>query len=328
MAKKVYIVILNWNGWRETVECLASVFQNDYINYQVIVCDNASTDNSVSNIIAWAEGRLPAQINLPKDIGLLSDCVKPVDYSVLDAKAGFAYSEAYLKKQLIIINTGANLGFAGGNNVGIRFAQSQGNGDYFWLLNNDTVIAKDSLSQLIKVVESDKNIGICGSKLMYYHDPNQLQALGGSYNKYLGTTKFILTEHDLAGMDYVVGASMLVSKDFLDKVGLMNEEYFLYYEEMDWATRGKNKFTLACALKSLVYHKEGATIGGSNRNINQKSYTADYYMVRSRLLFARKYYKRYLPTVYAGLVVTIINRVRRRQFDRIGMILKLALGKD
>lgn len=289
MQPKVDIIILNWNGWQDTIACLESIFRNDYKNYNIIVVDNFSTNDSVDRIRNWA----------------LKE-----------------------KHKINLLKVDSNRGFAGGNNVGIKFALSQDHPSYIWLLNNDTIIMKDSLAKVVAKAITDKTIGICGSKLLYYQNPSQIQALGGTYNKYFGTSRFIIKPEQLYHMDYVVGAAMLVSKEFLETIGLLNEEYFLYYEELDWAVRAKGKFKLACATDSVVYHKEGASTGGNNRSKNKKSYMADYYSIRSRLLFSKKYFPQYMPTVYLGLLVTIFNRIIRGQFDHIGMIFRLACNLE
>ena len=108
---------------------------------------------------------------------------------------------------------------------------------------------------------------------------------------------------------------MLVSRQFVESVGLLAEDYFLYNEEIDWATRAKGLYTLAYAAKSTVYHKEGASIGGSNFKLAQKSRTSDFYMIKSRIMFARKFYPYTLPTVYLGLGATMVNRMRRGQWS-------------
>ena len=115
---------------------------------------------------------------------------------------------------------------------------------------------------------------------------------------------------------------MFVKKEFIDEIGLMSEEYFLYYEELDWAYRCKGKYKITCAIDSVVYHKEGKSTGG-RINKNNKSYTSDYYNIRSRLIFSHKYLRKYLFFVYLGLFVTIINRIKRKQFNRILMICKI-----
>jgi len=320
-GKKVYVLILNWNGWADTIACLESVFQNTYTNFQVIVCDNGSTDASMDKIKKWANGSLTATISTNLVIGR---CPKPIAYTevlINDINRG----ENIVNEPLILIETGNNFGFAGGNNVGLRFALAQNNFDYVWILNNDTVVCKDSLTELVNTMEADTSIGICGSKLMYYDTPTKVQSLGGKYNKVLGISNHIVDKNDSLNIDYVVGASMLVSKVFIETIGFMQEDYFLYYEDLDWSVRGKKFFKLAYNLNSVVYHKEGASTGGNTKDKDNKSKISDYYSIRNRVLFTKKNFMWWLPTVYLGLIMTIVNRMRRKQYSRVWMILKIIL---
>ncbi|MDD4721926.1 MAG: glycosyltransferase family 2 protein, partial [Acidaminococcaceae bacterium] len=269
----------------------------------------------------WANGSLTATISTNLVIGR---CPKPIAYTevlINDINRG----ENIVNEPLILIETGNNFGFAGGNNVGLRFALAQNNFDYVWILNNDTVVCKDSLTELVNTMEADTSIGICGSKLMYYDTPIKVQSLGGKYNKVLGISNHIVDKNDSLNIDYVVGASMLVSKVFIETIGFMQEDYFLYYEDLDWSVRGKKFFKLAYNLNSVVYHKEGASTGGNTKDKDNKSKISDYYSIRNRVFFTKKYFKWYLPTVYLGLVLTIVNRVRRKQYSRVWMILKIIL---
>jgi hypothetical protein len=107
----------------------------------------------------------------------------------------------------------------------------------------------------------------------------------------------------------------------------MCEDYFLYFEELDWATRAKGKFSLAFASRSVVYHKEGGTIGTKSDPM-EKSFLSDYFSLRNRLVFTRKHHPVALPTVWFGLFVALANRLRRGQIDRARMILRLIVGKN
>jgi len=323
-SKKVYVLILNWNGWADTIACLESVFQNTYSNFQVIVCDNGSTDGSREKIKQWANGSQKAVLPEGMPAGEIGLCSKPISYAEVLVK-DITNENNIVNAPLIFIEIENNLGFAGGVNIGLRFALAQKDFDYVWLLNNDTIIVKDSLTELVRTMNADASIGICGSKLMYYDAPDQIQALGGKYNKFIGTSSHIVEKKGLLNIDYVVGASMLVSKVFIEKIGLMQEDYFLYYEDLDWSMRGKKFFKLACNLNSVVYHKEGASAGGNTKDKNTKSKISDYYSIRNRVLFTKKYFIEYLPTVYLGLILTIVNRVRRKQYNRVWMVLKIML---
>ena len=167
--------------------------------------------------------------------------------------------------------------------------------------------------------------------------PDKVQAWGGAkYNKWLGTTQMLGAFTRAGGpvdsnrveskLAYISGASMLVSKPFLEQIGLMREDYFLYFEEIDWAMRAKSRYQLCYAAGSIVYHKEGGSIGTNSVVPKEKSLTADYYGVRSRLLFTRYFFPWCLPFIYLGLLPVLVNRLRRRQWKRVGMILSLACG--
>ena len=208
-APAVTIVLLNWNGWRDTDACLVSLAGLEYPNYEIIVVDNASTDGS----------------------------------------------EAELKKRypnLTLLQSGTNLGFAGGNNVGLRYALAHG-AQYVWLLNNDTLVEPDALGKLVAKFQREPDLGLCGSTLVYESQRDTVQALGGArYNRWLGTVQHI-GQHERwpqavdevrveQRLSYLIGASTLVSKAFLERVGLLQEDYFLYFEELDWAVRARGAF--------------------------------------------------------------------------------------
>jgi len=334
-----YILILNWNGWKDTIECLESVFRIAYPDCRVVLCDNGSTDGSLEQIKAWAEGHL--DVWLPKDSPLRHLSFPPVpkpmrcvEYNRAQAEMGGRPDD--MNAPLVLIQTGANLGFAGGNNVGLRYALAQDDFEYVWLLNNDSVIQADALTHMVRRMEERPRAGMCGSTLLYYHEPDKVQALGGArYNKWLGVTRPIgllqpanlpvNTDYVERRMSYVAGASMLVSRSFLCEIGLMCEDYFMYYEELDWALRAHGAFGLAYARDAIVYHKEGVSIGATARQVNEKSWVSDYHSVRNRLALTRKFVPLALPTVYLGLLGIIVNRMLRRQWDRVGMVARIML---
>lgn len=335
----VYVLILNWNGWEDTIECLESVFRNDADDYRVIVCDNDSRDDSIAHIKAWADGRLDVALPLNHRLRSLSfpPLRKPIIYAEYDrATAEIGGDKIHGGTKLVLIQTGSNLGFAGGNNVGLRYALARDDFDYVWLLNNDTVIKCDALEHMVARMQGMPSAGVCGSTLLYYSMPDMVQACGGgTYNKWLGTTQMLGSFSPIGSitadiveekMIFVAGASMLVSKAFLQQIGLMEEKYFLYYEEIDWSTRAGKRFRLCYAQDSLVYHKEGSSIGTNSTEPQKKSLTADYYGVRSRLIFTNHFFPWCLPFIYIGLIPVLMNRIRRMQWRRVAMIVSLAVG--
>lgn len=326
MQLKVYIVILNYNGYLDTIECLESIFELEYSNFHVIVCDNDSTNNSVEHIKEWGEKFYCKKLGTR--IAVHEYC--------WSNEASFANS-CDTNNVLTIIRTGSNLGYAHGNNIGMKFALEQGDADFFWILNNDTVVDKLALAHLVDKMNNNNNIGICGSSLIYYWDKQTVQALGGSkYNTFIGTMnsigvgtifieKKIEEEVIEAQIDCIVGASMLVSKNFLLNIGYMEENLFLYFEEIDWATRAKGLYKLGYSKKSIVYHKEGRSTGGGNltNRKRERSCLSDYYGIRNRIYITKKFFRYALPTIYLSVIISMYLRVIRGQFDRATMIFNI-----
>jgi len=167
VVMKVAIVLLNWNTWRDTLECLESIFKLDFPNFRVILCDNNSADGTLEKVQAWAQGTLPADLPAEPLTRLGSPPLpKPMAYTLYqrtEAEQGGTSSDDV---PLVLIQTGANLGYAGGNNVALRYILARREFDYVWLLNVDTVVDPAALRKLIEVSESDKKIGMTGSTLL------------------------------------------------------------------------------------------------------------------------------------------------------------------
>lgn len=332
--KKVYILLVNWNGWGDTIECLESVFRSDYQGFRVVVCDNGSADGSLEYLCGWAEGKLDTLARNPALREFSSPpCNKPVNFHVYDREVAERAGEAGSDPFLVLIRNGENLGFAGGNNVGLRYILGRGDASYIWLLNNDTVIRPDTLHHLVARMEERPDAGMCGATLLHYEDPERVQALGGGYycqwiglpwhqGRLKNATNPVNVERVERWMNYVVGASMLVTRQFVEEIGLMCEDYFLYFEETDWAIRARDKFSLVYAANAVVYHKIGGSIGTSS-NPMQKSRTCDYFSIRNRLFFTRRYYPLALPSVVAVLIGALIVRALLGKGDRVRLIWKL-----
>lgn len=329
------IVILNWNGWKDTVECLESVFRLDFSCFRVIVCDNASNDGSLEKVKSWADGRLDVAasgVRLKAASNRLSKPIRWVEYNREQAETGGFVDE---DAPLVLIQTGANLGFAGGNNVGLRYVVSRGDCDYVWILNNDTVVEPDALTHLVASMKNKPGSGMCGSKLVFYHQPSKVQAYGGAaFDARRGVVtplgQFQSTDAacDTASIErqtaYVVGASMLVSRPFLEDVGLMSEDYFLYFEEIDWAFRAYGKFNLAYSNDSVVYHKEGGSIGSSSTS--EPSVISTRYLYRNRVLFNWKFNRTNFVRVLFRIGFELLVLLKRKQYKTAKIALRSTLS--
>lgn len=334
MTEKVYVIVVNYRGTEDTIECLESLLKSDYPYFQIIAVDNSEKNEFVAQLEGWVKGNhISIQTKFPNLIFPLEE--KPLSAVFIeenDLVANVAYDQ-----KLIIVRSTLNRGFAAANNLALQYMLGQNDFSFAWLLNNDTVVEKGTLSSMIECAQADMTTGILGSKLLLYHQPDYLQAVGGSYNRWLGKVKEIgFKEKDLGQwddrkpiIDYVIGASMLVRKKFIEQVGVMEEDYFLYYEELDWAIRGKRKgWKSGFCPEARVYHKRGASINKENKSGNSRM--ADFYSVRNRVLITRKYFPYALITLYPSFIKFIINRIRLKQFRRISMMLKIlfAPGKQ
>lgn len=314
----VYIIVLNWNGAKDTLACIDSLINLENVQFRIVICDNASSDGSYQEIYNSLSIN-PLNFNI-------------VEFNKYDIDDKISISNIETENSIFLIQTGSNLGFSGGNNVGINFALEQEDMDYVWILNNDTIVDPSSLSKMKQICDNNKNIGICGSKLIVEHDRNYLQGLGGVYNSWLGTS-FIyagnmpsstLFDSEIVSnkIDYVIGASMLLSKKMLNDVGLLSEDYFLYFEELDLIHRARKKgYSQYVATNAIVYHKEGSSAG----NGNDRSVFSDMLAIKNRLVFTRKFYKLKLPFVWFGLFFVLFNRIKRKQYKKAWIVIQIML---
>lgn len=296
----VAAVVLNWNGWRDTIECLASLFQSDLCPKHVVVCDNGSVDDSVEQILAWA-------------------AAQSIECAHFAAPAQ-AFDARNCSAKLVLIETGENRGFAAGNNVGIRYALERCRVEYVWMLNNDAVAEPSALTRMLETAKSDAAIAMVGCKLVSYEAPHTIQALGGGYilpvichdtQLCRGKTTTGLGDSPIQ-MDHLIGASLLVRALAVRDVGLMDESYFLYREETDWCIRMRQAgWKLYCAPQATVWHKQ-------SRSVGFKSPLHDYYAVRNILRLVRKFYPMSLPSALAYYACrSVLPKIFRMEFVRL-----------
>lgn len=263
---KVSIIILNWNGLKDTLECLESLSKIKYTNYEVIVVDNNSFGNDV-------------EIIKNKFSGLLKE---------------------------IIIND-SNLGFSGGNNVAIQKVM-QGDSDYLLLLNNDTIVEPDFLNKLIEKCGDSAEIGILTPMIKYYSNREVVWSSGGYISKFrasgfsYGLDKpSHLFEHD-SYCTFASGCCLLIRREVVEKIGLLDERYFLYLEDADFCQRTISAgFKILYVGSSKIYHKVNSS---TSKTVSQLPI---YYVSRNRFYFARKllgnYYYVFVPYMFISSII-------------------------
>lgn len=242
---QVAIILVNWNGLKDTLACLASLRQLHYPAFELIVVDNGSHDDSVAAI------RL-------------------------------AYPE------VTVIETGENLGYVGGNNIGLEHAKAI-KADYALLLNNDTEVDPDFLKLLVAVAEADPAIGIVGPAIYYFDQPEVFWSAGGAINWREGTTYMMgLDEPDKGQfgnlpypVDFVTGCALLIKTSLFERVGLLDPRFFAYFEETEWCVRvSRSGFKIVQVPSAKIWHKISPAAREASPQVH-------YYMTRNRLLFLR-----------------------------------------
>jgi len=296
MDLRVSIIILNWNGWQDTVECLESVYQITYPNYCVIVVDNGSEDESIEKIREYCKGKIKVESKFFQ-YSPENKPIKIVEYTREEAEAGGG-NEKELEnvpsnRKLILIKNEKNYGFAEGNNIGMRYALKGLNPEYVLLLNNDTVVDKKFLRELVKVAERDEKIGIVGPKIYYYDYKGRddvINFAGANFSlwkakeerygcKRLDRCQF----NDEKEVDKIEGSCMLIKRNAIKKIGLFYQKYFLYWEETDlcWRTR-KRGYKLMFAPMAKIWHKKGVS------DDKLMSTIFIYYFTKNRFLFVKR----------------------------------------
>jgi GT2 family glycosyltransferase len=274
MNPKVSIIILNWNGWEDTIECLESLYQINYTNYDVVLVDNDSKNDSIERIRDYSK----AKIKPKSKFYTYNPNNKPLNifqYSKEETgKKSILKTDEYHKlpsnKRLILINNDKNYGFAEGNNIGIKFALKTLAPEYILLLNNDTVVEPDFLSEMVKTGEMDDKIAVVGSKTYFYNFnglDNVVWSVGGTVNlsRYPGYHDIVLEKNELINnnsiieVDWISGAVMLIKSKMLPS-NLLNSDFFFGCEDVDicieMEKRGYKMFT---NMKSKVWHKAGVS---------------------------------------------------------------------
>lgn len=320
---KVTVLIINYKNWHDTIECLESVFKSNHKDLEVIVVDNSPDNTSITKLEKWTKGTLNInQTRYPELV--FPEIAKPLDCVLLSEEEFYITQTT---KPLTIIKAKNNKGFAAANNIFLK-KQLQRNetGEFVFMLNNDTVIPPDTITNLIKNYKTNPKIGLAGCTLLEYNNSTKVQSVGGVYSRFFGITKQVLEGVSLESLkalenkrtiDYPAGAAMFLSTEVLKTLGLLNQEYFLYFEELDWVKKGESQYQTTYFDDCLVYHKGGVSIGS-----NEKSYLSDKYSIINRINFAKTHNKKFLTTVYLGVFLAIFKRFLALKFNRSFSLIK------
>ncbi len=285
-SSKAAIITLNWRNPNDTIDCLNSLLKQDYPDFQIFVLENGSNDGSAKQMEEWG------RIRLGNDF--FSATIKEAE-------------GLFFNQKIVLLKSNENLGFAGGNNLVIRTATRMG-AKYVWLINNDTIQDKNSLTALVKAAQSGDKVGMVCSKVLFFERPDVIESVGSTLIAPLGVFRHIrqgMKDSDMPSMiveiPYVYGCSFLVSAELINDVGFMDERYFLLREESDWSIRARKRgWKIYSAPASVVWHKV-------TRSIGKRSEIFFYYVTRNTLLFMKKHYPLFLPTTILSMLPLVLG---------------------
>ena len=273
-----YIIIVHYNSLPETINCIKSIYTSSNKNYKIILVDNYSSDNSLAIL----------------------------------------KKEYKIDNKIVFIESNYNGGYAYGLNLGIKFSLKENKCTHLWLINNDVVITENTLKELLISDKSTNEKYIWGSKIL--NMDNTVQSVGCKLNKYFMTSShnyknsndsFNITNNEF---DYIHGCSIFLKKDLIRSIGFLDENYFLFYEDVDFSYSAKlNKIALGISKESKIFHKE---------NITVKKMNYQYLATLNRIKFARKYFKNMLPFVYLGIFYEIFKNLCLLRFNRNYLLIK------
>lgn len=308
------VVIVNYNSARLALDAALSVLGDDP-TAKVVIVDNCSTDDSINYFKAVCAGADRPVYETPRSNH------HPIAFAEFDS-VSIAFSHKAALASITILPQERNGGFAAGCNAGLAFLQHQIDPSHFLLLNPDAIIGDGSMAAFEARLH-DPSVGLCGATVLRFEACDTVQALGGArFNRWALVGKNICagalpdmlpeTSDVESRLDYPLGAAIGLRADFLESVGGLDERFFLYYEEADWARRGSANFRVGWARGAIVYHRHGAA-AGSRLKSGGRSALADFHMARSRILYSLKW-SPVLALAHATFAFgqAIIRIIRRR----------------
>lgn len=314
----ITIIILNWNGWSDTLECLESLFQINYPNYRVLIVDNHSEDQSIEMITEYCQGKLETKSPFFK----YNPSNKPIRMEII-TKEESESDEVIIKSsnpEITLLKNDKNYGFAKGNNIGIKYALKNFNPDYVFLLNNDTVVEPNSLTELIKPFNEYSNIGISGPLIYYYDESDVVANLGGKVDitKYPGYYDLIESRtpadypNNIIECDWVSGAALML-KIRETPIKYLNEKLFFGCEDIDLAILLEEQgYKSIVNLNSHIWHKEGV----SRKKRSSASVKRALMEIKSNLTFLKahnNHYYWYLPLYSLQIIQLYLLVILKRK---------------
>lgn len=304
----VFIILLNYNGAKDTIACLQSLQKITYPKSNIVIVDNDSPDRSMEVIGHY----------------LSSECVDHVIYNRPDKAMEYAGKLPFVT----FIQSGRNGGYGYGNNIGIKYALAH-NADYVLVINNDTVVDPGFLEPLVAMCEADATIGIASAKIYFHDRPDVIWFNGGRFHPYTAKIEHVNFNDKDVGQKppeentFISGCLWLVPRKVFETIGFINEEYFMYVEDLEYCQRVLNQgYLLRVCEKSHVFHKVGSSSG------HWSPFFA-YWMARNKMKFISEFSTGIckLTAAFYNVFYVSLWWLFHKRFDLFGAHLKGTFGK-
>lgn len=300
-APTIGVVIVAYMSGDVIEACLDSLRRSDHENIRIVVVDNASPDDSAERVRAWAE-------------------IHGASFAEYDVASGGRHLGAP-PTSMTLLHSNENLGFAGGVNLGLKALMADRNVGLFWVLNPDCVVMPTAASAYVEKAGACGAFGLMSGRTLYHDPPNRIQSDGARVNLWTGICTNVNSGKlpdeaycpDASTVDYFIGANVVASRAYLEGVGLIPEEYFLYFEEVEWAIR-RGDFPLVICSEAVVLHHAGTAIGSGSFTCRPSGF-ANYFNYRNRLMFVRRNRPVGLPAAYLYSMLKIVKLLFQRDWE-------------
>ncbi|MBT3442419.1 MAG: glycosyltransferase family 2 protein [Flavobacteriaceae bacterium] len=287
----IAVILVNWKKYNLTSKCIDSLNKSNYKNFKIILVDNEYSEKSL--------------IELKNK-----------------------------HKELIVFKEKNNLGFASGNNIGIRYAL-ENDYDYIMLLNNDTEVTENFILPLVERMEKNLFLAAVQPLILNFSNKSIIWNAGGKLNKFLGLTSTRLNNNKLNSSivfddytDWISGCCILIKSEILTKVGLLDEKFFNYYEDVDWSLRMKNLgYDLGFVKESIIYHHGSSSSKNKKTKEGVISSKIHYFNIRNHILLLKKHKNlfNFFGIVFFQIIKTtsyIFYFLIKFRFNKLTMVLK------
>lgn len=290
---KLGVIIVTYGSSDVISDCLASLETSSYPDLKIVVCDNASPDDTRELVEGFAGAH---------NLDFLQTC--PEDYES---------RESISAPRLTLISSPENLGYAGGVNLGLDYLMKCKDVGYLWILNPDSVVQPDTAAAYVSAFSESAGFGLMTGRTLYYGEGGMIQSDGGWVSLWTGACRNLnqgkmqndVNMPDIGSVNFLSGANFIATREFVERVGNMREDYFLYYEEVDWAMRRGDMALVLCP-EAIVLHHGGTSIGSGTVHRIPSAFS-NYFNYRNRMVFMRRFRPWAIPVSYIFSVLKIVQ---------------------